>query len=605
MIAAIREERALAFLFAAAIPLYLALRDGAIDLVVRHEAAIALWWALALALAFRVLPRARVGGGGRRALLVAAGVVAWSALALLWTDSVERTSVEIARAIGLVGFPAVVLLGLNRDSWTAAAAGLSVAVLAIPLLALISRLIPELFTEAQLDAAFGGRRLAFPLDYWNAVAAWSAMAVGVGLGWSVHLRSRFLAGLALATVPVAGLTVYLTYSRGGALAAAVAIAAVVALSRSQAIALAHAVAAVSATLAGVLAVRAVPEVANGTGAAGAAWVALAVLAACAVCVALPRWLRRSRLERIRPSRRLVTSVAVVGAIGVVVAAFAIAAGSEGRSLAPGDPVASGDPAARLLSAEGSRGELWGSALDAFASQPVSGIGPGAFDLWWQAGGPDREAVRDAHSLYVEALAELGLPGLILVIGFLGLLGAAALATHRLIAREAGGTRSTEFGAATGLTAAFAAFCAHAAVDWLWEATAVAVLALLAAGIAGAGSARPRRHASGSLWVRAGGVALAIAAGASQVPALTSEQRLRASVSARNAGDSAEALRLADAAIAAQPWAASPYAWRAGLAAESGRFEAARRDADAAIERDPGDPRYLRILSRVEELAEDG
>ena len=56
-----------------------------------------------------------------------------------------------------------------------------------------------------------------------------------------------------------------------------------------------------------------------------------------------------------------------------------------------------------------------SRLDAFSSEPLKGIGPGAFESYWSANASTDEYVRDAHSLYLEQMAEFGLVGLALIV----------------------------------------------------------------------------------------------------------------------------------------------------------------------------------------------
>src|SRR5947207_762594 len=66
-----------------------------------------------------------------------------------------------------------------------------------------------------------------------------------------------------------------------------------------------------------------------------------------------------------------------------------------------------DPAARLTNLNGNRYLIWGSALAAFRAHPVEGTGAGTFELWWNRDARGDEFVRDGHSLYLEAAAELG------------------------------------------------------------------------------------------------------------------------------------------------------------------------------------------------------
>jgi len=111
---------------------------------------------------------------------------------------------------------------------------------------------------------------------------------------------------------------------------------------------------------------------------------------------------------------------------------------------------------------------WWTAWNAVGDRPVLGSGAGTFDLVWAAGAPIPSFVRDAHSLYLETLVELGPLGLGLVL--LALLPPAVVAVR---------SRTRIAAVAAG---AYVAFLLHAGVDWDWEMPAVTV-AGLACGIA--------------------------------------------------------------------------------------------------------------------------
>ena len=102
-----------------------------------------------------------------------------------------------------------------------------------------------------------------------------------------------------------------------------------------------------------------------------------------------------------------------------------------------------------------------------------------------------------------------------------------------------------------------------------------------------------------MGVRVLAVGAALLAAASQVPGLVSTERIRASESALAAGDSVRAGELANEAVTAEPWAASPYAMRALVAAQEGRLPDARREIDEAIEREPTNWRHWLVRARIE------
>ncbi len=77
-----------------------------------------------------------------------------------------------------------------------------------------------------------------------------------------------------------------------------------------------------------------------------------------------------------------------------------------------------DKATRDASAQ-SRLYLWRDALDAAGKHPVFGIGPDHWPLVAQQNYGWVGAVNEAHSLWVQIAAELGFPGLILLVAFYG------------------------------------------------------------------------------------------------------------------------------------------------------------------------------------------
>ena len=234
--------------------------------------------------------------------------------------------------------------------------------------------------------------------------------------------------------------------------------------------------------------------------------------------------------------------------------------------------------------------MWRSARRAFDSAPFKGIGAGTFEYWWNSDNGE-EYVRDAHSLYLESLAELGVPGLVLVLVFL--LGLLALGLRaRFTLREA---RSP--GALAAPIAALAVFLLHAGVDWMWETTAVAALAILGGGIAAAAPARRRR--TPLLALRIAVPVVAVLAILVQIPGLVSTTQVRDSQASVRSGRMSQALVSANDAVEAQPWAASPYIQRALVEQSTGRVEAAAVDLRRAVRREPTNWRPWLQLSLVE------
>jgi len=142
-------------------------------------------------------------------------------------------------------------------------------------------------------------------------------------------------------------------------------------------------------------------------------------------------------------RRLAMSSAAVAGLALALA-LALSAGSPDD--APG--------------AAGNRPWYWHVAWQEAAAHPVAGRGAGTFELAWLEKQPIPESVLDAHSLYLETLAELGVVGLGLLL--------LALAPP-LVAALRGATAAAAGG--------YVAFLFHAGVDWDWELPAVTLAGL--------------------------------------------------------------------------------------------------------------------------------
>ena len=118
---------------------------------------------------------------------------------------------------------------------------------------------------------------------------------------------------------------------------------------------------------------------------------------------------------------------------------------------------------------GDRPAYWSVALADASDNALLGSGAGSFDDVWLEHRPIPAYVRDAHSLYLETAAELGVVGLALLLAALGtpLVAAARARDPKLVATS---------------TAAYSTFLVHAGLDWDWEMP-VTTLAGLACGAA--------------------------------------------------------------------------------------------------------------------------
>jgi hypothetical protein len=211
-----------------------------------------------------------------------------------------------------------------------------------------------------------------------------------------------------------------------------------------------------------------------------------------------------------------------------------------------------DSIARFGTASGNgRYDYWKVAVDATGGHVLSGSGAGTYQLLWSPRAPYFSYVQNAHSLYLETLAETGVVGLTLLVSFmLVVLGAAVRLWHR--------SRYEARVRAAGVTGALIAFLVAAASDWIWQVPALpAAFLLLAAAVLAPGSTGRRGFARGvSRSVRLGAAALAVASLVAIAVPLATVSKVRASQAAVVSGDPARALADARAAARLDPDAAS-------------------------------------------------
>ena len=224
-----------------------------------------------------------------------------------------------------------------------------------------------------------------------------------------------------------------------------------------------------------------------------------------------------------------------------------------------------------------------------------GHGAGSYEAWWAEHGSLAMFIRDAHSLYLEVLAELG------VLGFLLLVAAfsAGLVTSMIRLRRLPNEEARDLAAPT---AAFVAFGAAAAIDWMWELTVVsavafACLALMVGPLPGS-VGRERRLTLRPAIVVAGLTAAWFLVCMQAIPYL-SELRIRASQQAAARGDGVAALDAAESARAIQPWAASPWLQVALVREELGDLRAAESTIARARDQDSSDWRLWLVTARLQ------
>ncbi len=589
-----------------ALIVYLGMRNGGYDSIVRGEIGIAAWWIILIGAAVGALPLQRFGRAAWVGLGLLLAFAVWTGLGIGWSESAERSVGELGRVASLLGVFVLALAVQGPGALSRVLGGVASGIAVIGLVALLSRLQPLWFPALEVPKLVEGSapRLHYPLNYWNGLAAFMAMGIPLLLAAGTYFRHLAVRAVCIAIVPALALTAYFTLSRGGALEAGVALVALLALHprRGELATLIGLTGIGSAILIAAASQR--PELMDGldTPAAtsqGSEMLAM-TLVVCAgvglIAVAVGLW---ARYREPSEARRLPRRTVIAGAVGAVVA-IVLVAGASG-AISDGwesfkDPGVPSAESGRFDASGGSgRYQWWSAAVDANATDPLIGIGPGTFEFWWARESSIPAFVRDAHSLYLETFAELGLVGLVLIVALVGLPLAVGLRRLSEVSEE-------QRMLLAGAIAACAAFAVAAALEWVWELTVVPVaFLLLTAAILGLPSKRkaanpPSRKPRVFAVVLAVGGLIAIAipiAGASAIRDSQAEVRSQ---------DLSAALDKANSAVSIQPYAASASLQEALVLELQGDYEAAVSAARMATEEEPTNWRTWLVLSRLEARA---
>ncbi len=547
--------------------------DGGFASTTRAYAGIAAWWLLGIGAAVGI---AGARAGVNRLALVALGLFAafavWILISINWASDAERAFAQFNQVSLYVAVLAIaiVLARLVPASWVVG--GVALALSAIATVALVSRCFPSTFGlqagGSYIQALVN--RLSFPLGYWNGLGIEVALAYPLLLAIMTSRRSRVASALAALPLPVIAAVMYLTSSRGAFVAAAVGVIAYVVLTPRRWGAFASLVVAGAGGAVAVATLAHKVALANGNiklpAAVSEGHHAAVVIGIACVLTSLV-WLGLAELgRRMSTPPRVVGIALVVAIVGLAIVAIIASHPVERFHQFKTNPPVAGTHATgatnHLLNSSGSgRWQFWGAAVSEFRAHPLNGGGAGSWEAWWLQHGSLPLPSEFAHSLYLEALAELGIVGLLLIAG------AVVVAVVGAV-RSALALKSGEVAAAG---ACGIAFFVAAAYDWVWQLAGIAVVGVGMLGFAL--GALPARRATA--WGRFGAFrpAIALVAVAAIIPQyviLAAGSHLRNSQIAFTARDGARARSEALAAKAIEPWAASPYLQLGFVAEAEGR-----------------------------------
>jgi len=508
-----------------------------------------------------------------------AGVVAWTAISLWWTNdvtngvqSVERDGLYLSLALAAVAV-------CGRRSRTSVVAGVTTGIVLVSTYAVLTRLFPDrfgVFVDPQ-----GPGRLFTPLGYWNGEAELSAIGLGVVACACAYASSRTLRTVAAATVPMLAVAIFFTYSRGPILALVGGILVLLALEPRRASVLAWVIA--LAVVPGLLVLEAesrgkLSGAHYGAGSAGAGHRFAVLLVAASILSALVAWGVSTLEVRLRGNRRLRTgflcAVPSAGILAVIVVVAAISPHATvhriRESFESGGP--SSQSSARLVSASpDSRFALWSVALDSFGNHPLIGTGAGSFERDWLLRRTAGTDTRFAHSVWLEAAGEGGLPGL-------------SLMALVLLAPLLGAIRWRRRPGVCLAACAYAIFVIHASFDWDWELPAVTVTGLwfAVALLTEPGSFRRVSNEA----CRYGAVGAAVVLIGLSALGLAGNRDIARSEQAGRAGDYAAGVAAARAATRWEPWSYVPYLQEGAWDEAAGDLPAAEAAYRRSTREDP-------------------
>jgi hypothetical protein len=359
---------------------------------------------------------------------------------------------------------------------------------AVCLIGLISRVLPHAWPTA---SSFFDNRLNYPLTYWNAEGMIAAIVLILGFHltadraehWSVRI-------LAAAVLPGVATTLLLTFSRGAMGVAVIGLLTYCLLTRVSmlptallALAAPCALALHSAWDATALATNhptsptAVAQGHHVAVVAGACMVGAGVLRA--LLLFADRRIAELALVRIPPRRAARTGIGVGAA--VVTLALVLAAGAGGFAQREYDKFVHGTHEPHVVQtrdrltdpANDGRLPLWRAAVDMYDTQELRGTGAGTYQQYFPRYRSESGYVVDAHSLYLQSLAELGMVGFVLIL----------LVVLGILTGLAGRIRGPDRTLYAALFAMTLAWAVHQAFDWDWQMPAVTLGVFILAGLA--------------------------------------------------------------------------------------------------------------------------
>ena len=523
----------------------------------------------------------------RAYVLGLAAFACWIALSTIWSPAFAQSVLEIERALVYVGGISAALLLTRVRLARNLLGGVLGAIVLVTSFSLLTRLAPDRVGVYDRDVVY---RLAQPIGYWNGLGLFAVIGALLALGYATRARTLLVCAASAGSLVVLLPTLYFTFGRAAWIALGLGLVAAVAIDPRRLGLIASLL--VIGPLPGVAVLLSSREPALTHAGASLARathdghrlaVLLALLFVANACLGAGFAFAAERIEVAEWVQRafaVATAVAVVTGAIVVFSSYGnpISIAKRGyTSFQSAPPPNESNLNRRLLNFSGNgRVDLWRLAWRDARRHPLVGAGAGTYERFFLAHQPPTVGrVRDAHSLYIETLAELGPIGLAILI--------LTLVTPLLVLR-----RARRHPLAPVAAGAYIAYLAHTGVDWDWELTAVTLAGLLCGAsllVFARRWADPSPLHPKTRYVAA---AAAVAAALFATVTLLGNSALSRSETARERGQPAKAVDEARRARWLLPWSPAPLEALGRAQTTAGLLSAARRSFRDALAKDDGD-----------------
>jgi UDP-GlcNAc:undecaprenyl-phosphate GlcNAc-1-phosphate transferase len=528
------------------------------------------------------------------ALVAIGGLVSlwlWSLLSVGWSESADQALLESNRWLLYAAMFAVLVLLLRDDRLSTLLVGSATLAVVLFGLYLCVRLLAPGSEEL-----FLGQRLNDPLGYVNGQAGYLLLGIWPLVALAERTRAHAVSGLAVgAAILLVGLSLL---GQTRAVVPAVIVSAIVLVAllpgRHARMWVLVAIAAGAAIAAGplfdVYVSGSGPDAPDPETVRSGITVLLIVAVLGGAAWACARWLCSRAADQSPRVLRLSSGVGLAAIAAVLVVGGLITVGDpvdkvrdEVRAFKTLDPGSKGE--SRFTSGAGFRYDYWRVAVTQIEDEFVKGVGAGNYDRTYFRERRTREDIRQAHSLPLQTLGELGVVGGLALLLFVGGV-LAGLARRVRVGREGG----RDLGLAVAGGGMFLVWLVHTSVDWLHLIPGVTGIALCGAAVLVApwGRTQPEEGRSALRVGVIAGCALVVLGGAILVGRVTLAERYRSDAQDIVQSDPDGALGKVQDSLALNDEALSAYYTQAAAFARKNDYPRARASLAEAVRREPHD-----------------